>query len=87
MEEMTEQEIERIGRAWKRSREIADGLYDELHEALVTGYNAGIATMTLVHRSGLAREVVRRTLSAAELDGRLTRPRPRSKSQRAAPLT
>lgn len=75
---MDEDEIQRIGRAWKRTKDRADALYDDLHEAVVAGWNAGIPTMTLADRSGLAREIVRRTLKAAEEAGRLTRPRPRS---------
>lgn len=75
---MDEEQIERLGRSWKRTRERADTLYTELHEAVVAGWNAGIPTMTLAARSGLAREIVRRTLKAADEAGRLTRPRPRS---------
>lgn len=77
---MDELELERLGRAWKSTKDQADALYTQLHEALIEGFNAGIPTMVLAERTGLARELVRRTLKAADEAGRLTRPRPRSKA-------
>lgn len=73
---MDELEVERIGRAWKAAQDQATTLYEQLREAIVTGFNDGISATALAQRSGLARELVRRTLNDAERAGRLTRPRP-----------
>lgn len=73
---MDADEIERLGNAWRATRDAAAALSEQLHEALVSGFNAGLSTTVLAHRSGLARELVRRTLRDAERAGRLTRPRP-----------
>lgn len=66
-------ELERIGRSYKQAKELSDTLYAQLVKAVIDAYRNGSGTMEISHKTGQARELIRRIRVAAEKRGELPR--------------
>jgi len=67
----TEDDLERVGRAYRRAKERSDALHAELKAVVITAYKAGVGTMEIAARTRQARELIRRIRIAAEKTGEL----------------
>jgi hypothetical protein len=63
---MEEDDLVRLGRAYRRARAHAEKLHAELKAAVVDAYRRGERTMDIARKVGLDRELVRRIRKAAE---------------------
>jgi len=70
---MDEDDLVRIGRAYRSARTRAETLHAEMKAAVVAAYARGEQTMDIARRVGTDRETVRRIRNAAEDAGVLPR--------------
>lgn len=64
-------DLARIGAAYRRAKTKADDLYEQLKDAVINEYKAGAGTMDIARRTGQDRELIRRMRVAAEKAGLL----------------
>lgn len=62
-------DLARISAAYRRAKTKADELYEQLRDAVIEQYKAGVGTMDIARRTGQDRELIRRMRVAAERAG------------------